>query len=53
MPGIFPLRQNPWKYLEHDASTPTLNAARPPWDGEPQQQWVNDPDDGLTPVVAG
>jgi len=22
-------------------------------DGEPQQQWVNDPDDGLTAVAAG
>jgi len=28
---ISPLRQNPQKYLEHDASMPTLNAARPPW----------------------
>jgi len=41
-------------------STWNTTPARPPWmqpdhhgDGEPQQQRVNDPDDGLTPVAAG
>jgi len=47
-------------YVRTHGSTWNTMPACPPWmrpdhygDGEPQQQRVNDPDDGLTPVAAG